>query len=247
MFVFELACFGPADAARAARDWHDAAAADWRILPGLIFHDLYVGAADAEDPLVDDGPGPLLIAMLAFADEQTLALAIAGAAFAAPLARLPHGVRAAGEAMECRHYPVPGAAAPAELHAPFSYMVRYHRPAADEAAFIANYVATHPPTLARLPDIRNIMCYFPLDRGNPPGLAKAGYVAAFNRAMASPVRRELRAHYRAFPPFSGANTHYPMLRTRMITRSNKSGLTRLGGRRPGSRARRPAGRRRPQR
>jgi hypothetical protein len=112
------------------------------------------------------------------------------------------------------------------LRAPFSYVVRYHRPADDEAAFIANYVATHPPTLARLPGIRNILCYFPLDRPNPAGLAKAGYmlgnevvfddVAAFNRAMASPVRQELRAHFRAFPPFSGANTHWPMIRTRVV-------------------------------
>jgi hypothetical protein len=92
-------------------------------------------------------------------------------------------------------------------------VVRYHRPAQDEAAFIANYIATHPATLARLPGIRNIMCYFPLDRPNPAGLAHAGYmlgnevvfddVAAFNRAMASPVRQELRAHFHAFPPFSG--------------------------------------------
>jgi hypothetical protein len=70
------------------------------------------------------------------------------------------------------------------------------------------------------------MCYFPLDLPNPPELAQAGYmlgnevvfddVAAFNRAMASPVRQELRAHFRAFPPFSGANTHYPMVRKRLI-------------------------------
>jgi hypothetical protein len=224
MFVFELACFGPTDAARAARDWHDGAAADWR-LPGLISHDLYVGAGEAKDPLIDDGPGPLLIAMLGFADAHALDAAIVGGALAAPLSRLPDGVRAAGEAMECRHYPVAGAAAPAELRAPFSYVVRYHRPAENEAAFIANYVATHPPTLARLPGIRNILCYFPLDRPNPPALAKAYYmlgnevvfddVAAFNRAMASPVRQELRAHFRAFPPFFGANTHYPMLRRRV--------------------------------
>jgi hypothetical protein len=226
MFVFELACFGPADAARAARAWHDGAAAAWRGLPDLVSHDLYVGVAGgAKDPLVDDGPGPLLIAMLAFAHEESLARAIASAAFTVPLARLPDVLRAAGEAMECRHYPVAGTPAAAELRAPFSYLVRYHRPAEDEGAFIANYVATHPPTLARLPGIRNVLCYFPLDRPNPSGLAKAGYmlgnevvfddVAAFNRAMASPVRQELRAHFRAFPPFSGANTHYPMLRTRL--------------------------------
>jgi uncharacterized protein (TIGR02118 family) len=226
MFVFELACFGPADAARVARAWHDGAGADWRALPGLVFHDLYVAAGNAQDPLVDDGPGPLLIAMLAFAHADALHAAIASAALAAPLARLPAGVRAVGEAMECRHYPVGDATAPGSLRAPFSYVVRYHRPAEDEAAFIANYVATHPPTLARLPGIRNVMCYFPLDRSNPTGLAKARYmlgnevafddVAAFNRAMASPVRQELRAHFRAFPPFAGANTHYPMLRRRVM-------------------------------
>jgi hypothetical protein len=227
MFVFELACFGPAAAARAARDWHDDAVGEWRSFPGLLSHDLYVGVTDgAKDPLVDDGPGPLLIAMLAFVDENALGEAMASAAFAAPPARLPDGVRAIGEPMECRHYPVAGAATPGPLRAPFSYVVRYHRPAEDEAAFLANYVATHPPTLARLPGIRNILCYFPLDRPNPAGLAKAGYmlgnevvfddVAAFNRAMASPVRQELRAHFRAFPPFSGANTHYPMRRTRVV-------------------------------
>ena len=225
--VFELACFGPAGAADDARDWHGAAAVAWRELPGLLFHDLYVGVTEgAKDPLVDDGLGPLLIAMLGFADESALDKAIASSEFNAPLSCLPGDVRAAGEAMECRHYPVASAAAPTALRAPFSYVVRYHRPAKDEAAFIANYIATHPPTLARLPAIRHVMCYFPLNRANPPGLAKAGYmlgnevvfddVAAFNRAMASPVRQELRAHYHAFPPFSGANRHYPMLRTRLV-------------------------------
>jgi len=226
MFVFELACFGAGDAARAARDWHERAAIDWRGLPGLVSHDLYVGTAEARDPLVDDGPGPLLMIMLGFADAKALARATASAAFADALGRLPPGLCAAGEAMECRHYPVAGAAAPAPLRAPFSYVVRYHRPAEDEAAFIANYIATHPPTLARLPGIRNVLCYFPLDLPNPAGLAKADYmlgnevvfddVAAFNGAMASPVRQELRAHFRAFPPFSGANTHYPTLRRRLV-------------------------------
>jgi hypothetical protein len=226
MHVFEFVCFGAREAAPAARNWHDAAAVAWRALPDLLSHDLYLGVSEgAKDPLVNDGPGPLLIAMLAFADERALGKAIASDAFAQSLARLPNGVRAAGEAMECRHYPVADAAAPTELRAPFSYVVRYHRPAEDEAAFIANYVATHPPTLARLPSIRNVMCYFPRDLPNPPGLAKSNYmlgnevvfddVAAFNRAMASPVRQELRAHFRAFPPFSGANTHHPMWRRRV--------------------------------
>ena len=35
-------------------------------------------------------------------------------------------------------------------------------------------------------------------------------IAAFNAAMQSEVRQELRAHYRDFPRFTGLNTHFPM-------------------------------------
>ena len=41
-------------------------------------------------------------------------------------------------------------------------------------------------------------------------------VAAFNAAMQSPVRQELRRHFHEFPPFSGRNTHFPMNRTRLV-------------------------------
>ena len=41
-------------------------------------------------------------------------------------------------------------------------------------------------------------------------------IDAFNAAMASPVREELRAHYREFPRFTGASTHYPMIRRRLV-------------------------------
>ena len=41
-------------------------------------------------------------------------------------------------------------------------------------------------------------------------------VEAFNAAMQSPVRQELRRHFGEFPPFTGRNTHYPMDRTRLV-------------------------------
>ena len=41
-------------------------------------------------------------------------------------------------------------------------------------------------------------------------------IAAFNAAMQSEVRQELRAHYRDFPRFTGLNTHFPMNRTRLV-------------------------------
>lgn len=62
-----------------------------------------------------------------------------------------------------RFYSVGDDTGPATLRAPFSYVVRYHRPAADKAAFIENHLATHPATQAKLPGIRAIMCYLPLD------------------------------------------------------------------------------------
>lgn len=227
MVVFELACFGAPALRPAALAWHVRATRAWAALPGLVSHDLYTAVDEgAKDPMVDDGPGPLLIAMLGFAGAAELLRAMNSAAFAQPFAERPASMRATGEAMECRFYPVAGEPSPAPLRAPFSYVVRYHRPAEDEAAFIANYVATHPPTLTRLPGIRNVMCYFPLRMPNPPALPHADYMLGnevvfdkvddFNRAMQSPVRQELRAHYHAFPPFSGRNTHYPMLRTRLF-------------------------------
>jgi hypothetical protein len=33
--------------------------------------------------------------------------------------------------------------------------------------------------------------------------------------MASPVRAELRAHFRTFPKFTGRTTHFPMMRRRL--------------------------------
>ena len=41
-------------------------------------------------------------------------------------------------------------------------------------------------------------------------------IAAFNAAMQSPVRQELRAHFHEFPRFTGLNTHFPMNRTRLV-------------------------------
>jgi hypothetical protein len=41
-------------------------------------------------------------------------------------------------------------------------------------------------------------------------------IEAFNAAMASEARRELRADFARFPNFTGTNTHYPMDRTRLV-------------------------------
>ena len=227
-FCCEIALRGDRSAGPTVGAWFDAGPRlAWERLADLSAFDVYVPAhGQARDPFNDDGPGPLLIAMLDFASDDGLRRAIAGDEIASALRNLPAGVTATATALERRFYPVAGESKAGPLIAPFSHVVRYHRPADEEAAFVANYVATHPTTQARLPAIRSILCYFPLDRLNPPHLTSADYlvgnevvfddIEAFNVAMASPARHELRDHFHRFPRFSGANTHYPMLRTRVF-------------------------------
>ena len=142
------------------------------------------------------------------------------------LAHASTGIAASVTAMERCFYPVEGETTPGPLQAPFSYVVRYHRPAEDEAAFVAHYVADHPRLEARFPGIRSIMCYFPLKPAGVGRLPCCDYMLGnevvfdciedFNVAMQSPVRHEMRAHFHSFPKFSGAVTHFAMLRERLL-------------------------------
>lgn len=197
----------------------------WARLPGLLTLDLYrpvVGRVC--DPYVNDGPASRQLLMLAFASLAALDRAARDPAFAAGLRAL--GAVDSCTAMQRSDHPVGGETAPAPLAASFSYVVRYHRPAADEAAFVRHYIETHPPLLGHLPDIRNVMCFVPIAWREPGGLPSADYLIgnevtfehheAFNAAMASPVRQELRAHFHTFPAYSGRNTHFAMQRTRLI-------------------------------
>jgi len=193
-------------------------------LPELASLDFYApAAAETHDPYVQDGPAPAHLAMLAFASAEVLAKAANVSAFAAGLS----GMSAVTcTAMRYLPYPVAGQNSPAPLLSRFSYVVRYYRPADDEAAFVKHYLDDHPSLLGRFPGIRNVMCYIPLPWRHPGGPPPADYMLgnevvfadadAFAAAMASPVRHELRAHYRTFPRFTGANTHFAMERTRLV-------------------------------
>lgn len=224
-FVLEVSCNGSSALSAGVADWFQAGPAPlWGRLPGVSALDVYEMTADgANDPFNHDETGPLRLIMPEF--ENFDALLSARRTIEQSLSQLPDGVVATVTAMARKFYPVGDQTRPEPLRAPFSYMVRYHRPAEDEAAFIANYVSTHPPTLGKLPLIRSVMCYFPIEL--PPGNSSAAdymignevvfdTMADFNAAMQSPVRQELRAHFRDFPPFTGLNTHVPMARTRLV-------------------------------
>jgi hypothetical protein len=175
-------------------------------LPELLSLDLYTPAGDkTADPYVD-GAAPAHFAMLAFVSLKRTIHRSAGANGAGVGAM--SGTLLTCTAMRRSDHAVGGADAPAPLGAPFSYVVRYHRPAEDETKFVRHYVETHPPLLARLPGIRNVMCYLPLPWRHDGGASAADYMlgnevvfdqSSPSAAMASPVRHDC-ARIRQFPP-----------------------------------------------
>jgi hypothetical protein len=223
--VCEIAVTGNESQADDARGWLDhgigavkAGRAD------LMTLDVYRPVGGTHDPYNKDEGPPLLIAVAEF--DTIDALREGAFALEQGFAKLPHGTKATMTTMERRFYPVADQATPGPLAAPFSYVVRYHRPADDEAAFIAHYVADHPRLEARFPRIRSIMCYFPLGYRASTRFPAADYMLGnevvfdsiddFNAAMQSPVRHEMRAHFHSFPKFSGPVTHFAMLRERRL-------------------------------
>ena len=223
-WVYEITLQGSSGAGASLSDWFARGPLGALAkLPGLVSLDTYVGSGGtAADPYNNDGHGPSMIIVAEFGSRAALAAAIDDMAGA--IGTLPAGVSATGAAMERLYYPIAGGTEPAPLAAPLSYVVRYRRPAEDEEAFRANYIATHPVTQGELPNIRAIMCYLPLDDLRHPSVTDADYLIGnevvfdsiehLNTSMQSPVREELRRHYREFPAFSGAVTHFAMQRTR---------------------------------
>jgi hypothetical protein len=224
-FVYEIACSGDRTHEQAVQAWAERHAAPaWTALPGLTAVDLYQPIhGGTHDPFNDDGPGPLLMAMLQFSTLDKLQAGLSDPRFGQSFAGMP--AAATGTRFERRFFPVAGAPDPGPLRAPFSYVVRYHHPAENVAEFVAHYVADHPPILGKLPQIRSVLCYLPIASGADNVLPPADYMVgnevvfdtpeAFNAAMASPVRHELRAHFHSFPKFTGKNTHYPMMRRQL--------------------------------
>jgi len=106
--------------------------------------------------------------------------------------------------------------------APVALVVHYYGPVDDAAAFASHYVAQHPPILARLPGVRDVLCYVPVAAAHEGRSADPTVIRnevrfdsmdALLASLRSPVLAELRADTKTFPRF-GRSTHYPMLRRR---------------------------------
>jgi uncharacterized protein (TIGR02118 family) len=163
----------------------------------------------AHDPFLNDGSPPPLALQLYFGSLATLESALA--ASLAPVKAICEV-----QAMLVRPFAVPE---PREDPL-FTYLVAYEGKADDENAWHAYYLAHHPALMAKLPGIRQLEIYTPVQWLCPPGWRRMECMQrnkvafdsaeALTAALNSPVRKEMRADYAKLPPFSGRVTHYPM-------------------------------------
>lgn len=198
--------------------WHDAIARVALFSP----HPEYARVAS-----FDDGPPPAAIIELSALSRASLIDAGNHAAVHTLLVEYG-GVGAwTAAAFEIIRTPVGGSVAAVTRSADLSFVVRYFPPVADAAQFAAHYVRNHPPILARLPRVRNVLCYVPLWQDFPgiaPDHTTIRNEVVFDslddllRALQSPVRAELRADTQTFPAF-GHSTHHAMTRTVVFSRS----------------------------
>lgn len=126
------------------------------------------------------------------------------------------------ELFETVHYPIPKIEQIPLRTAQLSFVVRYYGQPHDQAEFADFYTKNHPPLLAKFPNIRNVICYVPLDVGLA-GRRNKGHTIlgnevvfddldALSDALDSDVMSEVMADSAAFPTF-GHSSHHVMLRS----------------------------------
>jgi uncharacterized protein (TIGR02118 family) len=177
--------------------------------------------ASADDPYLKDDKPPQLVLQLYFAALPDLETAsqhfavLTSDAFPA-LANAD----VTQQAMTVRRFPVPEPAQPG-----CTYLVAYEGEAEDLNAWLAHYLDSHIPTMARFPGLRELEVYTRLDWVSALPWRRVDFMQrnkvafdsadALTAALHSPVRHEMRADFKAFPPFSGPVTHFAMT-TRVV-------------------------------
>ena len=159
----------------------------------------------ASDPYLDDGAPPSSVVQLYFDSLPQLE----------EFAKKNEELGCKAQAMAVRPFAVPEPGV-----GRCTYLVAYEGPAEDEDAWHAHYLAHHPPIMARLPGIRELEVYTPLQWICPPGWKRLSAMQrnkvafdtpeALTGALNSPVRHEMRADYAQLPRFSGRVTHFAM-------------------------------------
>ena len=197
--------------------------------PGLQQGHIFTPSSTT-DPYLDDGPPPQLALQLYFHDVAAMEATLAADGHLRRLDVLATD-GATQQAMLVRRYQVPDPTfrtPPGEL--PCSYLVAYEGAAEDLPAWLAHYIADHPPIMARFPGIRQIEIYTCIDWCGGLPWPRVAHMqrnkvvfdspAALTAALNSPARHEMRAAFQRFPPFTGPITHFPMATTTVLRRGS---------------------------
>ena len=194
--------------------------------------------ARANDPYLDDGAPPQIVLQLYFTELPELEAALTRNGHLALLLSASEFQTLATadiseQAMLVRPFAVPERAlanAPGESYC--TYLVSYEGEAEDLNAWLDNYLGKHIDHMASLPGLRQLEVYTRLDWISSLPFRRVNFFqrnkvafdseAALTRALHSPVRQKMREDYRAFPPFTGGNTHYAMM-TRVVPNFRRVG------------------------
>jgi hypothetical protein len=185
--------------------------------------------SEADDPYLKDESPPALAMQLYFDDLADLENA---ASRSGPLAALTSrseypelsAASATQQAMVARSFAVSEPAL--KPGAPYcTYLVSYEGQADDLNAWLDHYLDKHTVHMARFPGIRELEVYTRLDWVSQLPWRRVNFMqrnkvafdspAALTQALHSPVRHEMRADFKAFPPFTGPVNHFAMA-TRVV-------------------------------
>jgi hypothetical protein len=187
--------------------------------------------ASTSDPYVKDGPSPALVLQLYFAALPDLEAAASRSSYLRAMTsrdNFPDLARATAtqQAMLVRPFTVPEPTLRTQGGEPYcTYLVSYEGEAEDLNAWHTHYLENHTRHMAMFPGIRELEVFTRLDWISALPYARANFMqrnkvafdnpAALQAALNSPVRHEMRADFRTFPPFTGPNNHFAMA-TRVV-------------------------------
>ena len=170
-----------------------------------------------ERPFNNDKNPPEMVLQIDVANLEVLS-AVFTSVHASKLFIVPAGCVATHDVFETRNYPFTGNTEPPPRRAPFTFAVRYHRPLADETAFVDHYLANHPQILVQMPKVRNVLCYVPVAWNDPTDIPRSGCIVGnevvfdkFEDLVAMQSSKEIeqvRADSIANPARSGPSTHF---------------------------------------
>jgi hypothetical protein len=187
-------------------------------------------ASAASDPYIKDGAPPDLVLQLYFPALTDLEAATAHDSLKGLSSRdrFPAlaGADIEQQIMLVRSFAVPDPNVAIASGAPYcTYLVAYEGEAQDMGAWLRHYLEKHTEHMARFPGIRELEVYTRLDavsalpwrRSNCMQRNKVVFDSpeALTQALNSPVRHEMRADFKSFPPFTGPTSHYAMT-TRLV-------------------------------